>query len=190
MFNPEYYTVKKSNKYDEGEELVKPPKPEFKRFGRSMLTLSTLIFDTYESGEDLVAVTNKLWDLMRPVDSNDPKSSPPEVRFEWSSFHFTAVITDLEMKYTLFDNKGTPVRAEVTITFMQSEDPTQYPHQNPTSGAEEVLEIRQIIRGDRLDLIAAEVYGDATEWRRIAEYNAILNPRTLRPGQLITIPPI
>lgn len=192
MFNPEYYSVKKSNVYDPGQELVKPPKPEFKRYGRSTLTLSKLFFDTYETGQDLIAITNKLWDLMRPTDTSDPnKAKPPEVVFEWSSFHFTAVITDLELKFTLFDKNGTPVRAEVTtISFMQSEDPTDYPHQNPTSGAEEVMKKRRVVQGDRLDLIADEVYGDATLWRRIAEFNAITRPRALRPGQVLTIPPL
>lgn len=189
MFNPEHYSIKKCNVYDQGKSKPKPDKPEFKSFGRSTLTLSSLLFDTYETDEDLIAKTKELWGFMQPVDSNDPKSKPPEVTFKWSSFQFKAVITDMEMKYTLFKSNGTPVRAEVTVTFMQSDDPTKYPHQNPTSGADQVMEIRRIIQGDRLDLIAAEVYGDATEWRRIAQHNAIMNPRTLRPGQLISIPP-
>ena len=190
MFNPEWYTVTKKNEYDVGEQLVKPPKPEFKRYGRSTLTLSQLIFDTYETGDDLPQITNKLWDFMRPIDSNDPKSSPPEVKFKWSSFEFTAVITDMTIKYTLFDKDGKPVRAEVSMTFMQSEDPTRYPHQNPTSGGGPIQEVRRIVSGDRLDLIAADAYGDATKWRHIAEYNKIRNPRALRPGQQITIPPL
>jgi nucleoid-associated protein YgaU len=44
------------------------------------------------------------------------------------------------------------------------------------------------VRGDRLDLIAANVYGNATKWRLIAEYNNIDNPETLKPGQTIMIP--
>ncbi|MCA9934697.1 MAG: LysM peptidoglycan-binding domain-containing protein [Ardenticatenaceae bacterium] len=190
MFNPEWYTVTKTNEYDQGAQLVKPPKPEFKRFGRSTLTLSQLIFDTYETGDDLTSITNKLWDFMRPVDSNDPKSSPPEVKFKWSSFEFTAVITNMTVKYTLFDKDGKPVRAEVSMTFIQSEDPTRYPHQNPTSGGGPIQELHRVVSGDRLDLIATEAYGDATKWRHIAEYNKIRNPRDLRPGQLITIPPL
>ena len=38
------------------------------------------------------------------------------------------------------------------------------------------------------DSIAAEVYGDATKWRAIAEYNEMSDPLTLRPGQRIIIP--
>ena len=145
------------------------------------------VFDTYESGDDLIKITNKLWDFMRPVDGNDPKSAPPEVKFKWASFSFTAVITDMTMKYTLFDKDGDPVRAEVTLSFIQSEDPTSYPHQNPSSGGGPIQEMRKIVKGDRLDLIANDAYGDATKWRHIAEYNRITNPRKLRPGQMLTI---
>ena len=69
MFNPENYSVKKTNRYNTGfdESLRVPPKPEFKGYGRSALTLKSLVFDTYESGDDLTDTTNVLWDLMRPA---------------------------------------------------------------------------------------------------------------------------
>ncbi|MBE2224181.1 MAG: LysM peptidoglycan-binding domain-containing protein [Anaerolineae bacterium] len=190
MFNPENYTVVKKNSFNTEQKTVIPIKPEFKQYGRSTLTLSELHFDVYETGGDLTATTNKLWDLMSPTDAEDPNSSPPEVKFKWGSFQFTAVIESLTVKYTLFDKDGEPLRSVVTITFIQSDNPNTKPHQNPTSGGGPVQEVRKIISGDRLDLIAADVYGDATKWRLIAEYNHIHNPKALRPGQSITIPPL
>ncbi len=192
MFNPENYTVKKTNHYDDGEELRTPQKPVFKRYGRSSLTLSKLIFDTYETGTDLTTTTNKLWDLMRPADPSNPESDPPEVKFEWSTFSFQAFVSELSINYKLFDKDGNPVRAEVSITFKESEDPTRHPHQrqNPTSGGGPMQQVRRVVQGDRLDLIAAEEYGDSTRWHIIAEHNHITNPLALRPGQLITIPPL
>lgn len=190
MFNPENYTVVKKNSFKTNQNTVIPIKPEFESYGRSTLTLSTLYFDVYESGEDLTAITNKLWDLMSPTDTEDPKSSPPEVKFKWGSFEFTAVIENISVKYTLFDKDGKPLRSEVSVTFIQSDNPNTKPHQNPTSGGGPIQEVRKIISGDRLDLIASDVYGDATKWRLIAEYNHILNPKNLRPGQSITIPPL
>lgn len=190
MFNPEHYTVKKQNAFHFFTEAVIPPKPEFKNYGRSSLTLSTLYFDVYETGEDLTQITNKLWQLMSPTDAEDPTSAPPEVKFKWASFQFTAVISELSVKYTLFDKDGEPLRSEVSVTFIQSDNPNIKPHQNPTSGGGPIQEVRRIVSGDRLDLIAAEVYGDAAKWRLIAEYNGILKPKLLRPGQAITIPPL
>ena len=97
---------------------------------------------------------------------------------------------DLSIKFTLFNKDGDPVRAEATVSFIQSENYLKKPHQNPTSGGGPPLETRTIIQGDRLDLIAAEVYDDATQWRHIAAFNRIRNPKRLRPGQTITIPPL
>lgn len=189
MFNPENYTVARKNTYYTANDLVIPPPPEFKQFGRATLSLSTLYFDTYETGDDLTEITNQLWGLMNPLDQDDPKSVPPEVEFEWSSFKFKAVICDLSIKFTLFDKDGEPVRAEASVSFIQSDDYHKNPHQNPTSGGGPPLEIHKVIQGDRLDLIAADVYGDATLWRQIATFNNIRNPKRLRPGQQITIPP-
>ncbi|MCA9972369.1 MAG: LysM peptidoglycan-binding domain-containing protein, partial [Anaerolineales bacterium] len=53
---------------------------------------------------------------------------------------------------------------------------------------EQVLRTWPVIRGDRLDLIASAVYGDATRWRQIADYNNLDDPLTLRPGQRLIIP--
>ncbi len=42
--------------------------------------------------------------------------------------------------------------------------------------------------GDTLSLIARDVVGKISDWRRIAEANAIQAPYTIRPGQSILIP--
>ena len=81
------------------------------------------------------------------------------------------------------------MRAQISVTFTQHKDANNYPNQNPTSGgAEDVRQVWSVVRGDRLDLIAAKVYGDATKWRLIAQYNGILKPMNLRPGQQLVIP--
>jgi hypothetical protein len=190
MFNPEHYTIQRQNTYHLREGLRVPPPPQFKRLGRPTLTLSSLYFDTYETGGSLTKITNQLWELMSPPDANDPASTPPEIEFRWGTFSFKAVVCDLSIKFTLFDKDGEPLRAEATISFIQTEGYDAKPHQNPTSGGGPLLETRKIIEGDRLDLIAAEVYNDATEWRRIAAFNGIRNPKRLRPGQIIMIPPL
>jgi hypothetical protein len=192
MFNPEKYSVTKSNRFNTptDDNVIRPPKPEFQGYGRSQLQLGSLIFDSYETGEDLTRTTNKLWDLMGPQERGDPQSTPAEVKFEWSTFSFQAFIESMTIDFTLFDKDGKPVRAEVSITFVESDDPTRHTHsQNPTSGGGPALEVRQIVSGDRLDLIAAEVYDDSGKWRLIADYNGINDPLAIRPGQTIAIPP-
>lgn len=190
MFNPFEYTVSKSNSYSEkSQNRSNTPQIEFKKAGAQTLKLS-LLFDTYETGEDVSRTTNSMWKFMEPKteDSGNKKAPPPEVAFEWGVFRFVAVITKMSQKFTLFKSDGTPVRAKVDVTFTQHKDVNDYPNQNPTSGGGPVQRVWSVVRGDRLDNIAARVYGDANKWRAIADYNSITNPLALRPGQRLTIP--
>ena len=192
MFNPFEYTISKSNSYEEksgnGTDV---PVVEFKKAGAQTLKL-TLTFDTYDKATDVSLLTNKLWKLMEAKSNDettgDNKKVPPWVAFEWGVFKFVSVITNMTQKFTMFLKDGTPVRAAVDVTFTQYKDLNDYPGQNPTSGGGPIERVRTIIAGDRLDVIAAEVYGDATKWRSIAAYNGIINPLALRPGTRLNIP--
>jgi nucleoid-associated protein YgaU len=192
MFNPYEYTVSKTNTYrEENQNRSDVPSFEFQKAGPQTLKLS-LLFDTYEAGEDVSLETNKLWKLMesktRREGNRDRKVPPPEVAFEWGVFRFVAVITNMTQKFTLFLADGTPVRAQVEVTFTQHKDLNDYPAQNPTSGGGDVERTWRVIAGDRLDLIAHEVYGDATRWRTIADYNDVKDPLNLRVGRQLIIP--
>ncbi|MFZ0548383.1 MAG: LysM peptidoglycan-binding domain-containing protein [Candidatus Promineifilaceae bacterium] len=192
MFNPFEYTVSKTNTYQEkSRNRSDVPSVEFSKAGAQTLKLK-LTFDAYESGEDVSLETNKLWKLMesktRQEGGKNEKVPPPEVAFEWGVFKFVSVITQMNQRFTLFKNDGTPVRAVVDVTFTQHKDLNDYPRQNPTSGGGPIERIWRVKAGDRLDTIAAEVYGDATRWRMIAEHNQIMNPFQLKPGRRLSIP--
>jgi hypothetical protein len=192
MFNPFEYTVRKTNTYRENpQNRVDSSHQEFYSAGAQELSLK-LTFDTYETGEDVTDTTNHLWQFMnfrtREENGQEQKIPPPRVAFEWGEFRFTAVITSMTQKFTLFKHDGTPVRAAVEVTFRQDCDRNEMPSQNPTSGGGSVERIRQVVAGDRLDMIAYEVYGDATQWRLIAGHNHLENPLRLRSGQRLSIP--
>ena len=50
--------------------------------------------------------------------------------------------------------------------------------------------IWRVKQGDTLRLIAAREYGNPDLWRRIADANRIDNPRLLKPGTKLIIPPL
>jgi hypothetical protein len=187
-FNPFEYTIKQSNsykpKFKKGSNV---PNMEFTGPGKKTLSLK-LYFDSYEKKEDISLTTRKLWQLMKVKDEDEGKPRPPPVAFRWGSLEFYAVIESVSQKFTLFLHTGMPVRAEVTISLSQHRDSDEYLPQNPTSGAGPLERIWQVRGGDRLDLIAAEVYSDASKWRLIAEHNDIVNPFLLRAGQTLRIP--
>lgn len=192
MFNPFEYTVSKSNSFEEKpKNKSNAPKGEFFKTGAQSLKL-TLLFDTFEAGNDVSLTTNKMWKFMMPKGQSqarqNQKITPPQVAFEWGVFKFVSYITNMTQKFTLFKNDGTPVRASVDVTFTQYTDVNDYPGQNPSSGGGPPERIWRVTAGDRLDSIAAQVYHDATRWREIAAYNKITNPLALRPGQHLRIP--
>lgn len=192
MFNPFEYSVSKSNTYDERpRNNADTPQGEFFKSGSQILKLN-LTFDTFESGEDVSLETNKLWKFMltktQESRRQNEKIEPPQVAFEWGVFRFVSYITNMTQKFTLFKNDGTPVRAQVDVTFTQYTDLDDYPRQNPTSGGGPIERIWRVVAGDRLDLIAAEVYRDAQKWRLIAEQNQLSNPLAIRPGMQLRIP--
>jgi hypothetical protein len=191
MFNPFEYSIKKSNTFEHkfsNDRNV--PTMEFKKAGEKTLTLK-LYFDTYELNEDVSLRTRVLWDLMSKEEQTSGKKEPPPIVFEWGVLEFFAVIKSVSQKFTLFQMNGTPVRAEVDITLSQHMDSDEYrvlPGQNPTSGGGPLERVWSVQAGDRLDLIAAEVYGDSSKWRLIAQRNGLVNPHVLRPGQRLAIP--
>ncbi|MEZ4707538.1 MAG: LysM peptidoglycan-binding domain-containing protein [Caldilineaceae bacterium] len=193
MFNPFEYTLSKSNTFQEPDSTngKNSPKAEFSKAGAQTLKLN-LTFDTYEDDTDVREITDKLWKFMavKKKENSKPedKDSPPLVAFTWGTFYFVAYITNMTQKFTLFTHKGIPVRAKVDVTFTQYVDEEDYPPQNPTSGGGPISRIWRVEGGDRLDTIAAEVYGDATKWRLIAQHNMIINPLSIKPGQQLAIP--
>ncbi len=192
MFNPFEYSVSKSNSFnDQPKNNADVPHVEFTKAGPQTLKLN-LTFDSYEADDDVSLVTNKLWKLMESKTRREGKKTkkipPPEVAFEWGVFRFVAYIASMTQKFTLFKADGTPVRAQVDVSFTQYIDREDYPNQNPTSGGGPIDRIHRVIAGDRLDTIAYEVYGDAAKWRLIAEYNHVGNPLAIRPGMQIVIP--
>jgi nucleoid-associated protein YgaU len=192
MFNPYEYTVSKSNTFhEEPRNNGDTPQGEFFKSGSQTLKLK-LVFDTYEGGADVSKETNQLWKFMmtktQQSSRQNEKIEPPQVAFEWGVFCFVSYITTMTQKFTLFKNDGTPVRAEVDVTFTQYTDLNDYPNQNPTSGGGPIERIWNVVAGDRLDTIAARVYDDAARWRLIADHNGITNPLALRPGTQLRIP--
>ncbi len=194
MFNPFEYTLTKSNSYKESEATkgASAPKAEFSKGGPQTLQVA-LFFDTYDGGGNVRTETDKLWKMMavkkKENKKPDEKDSPPMVAFTWASFYFVAYITNMKQTFTLFTHEGIPVRAKVDITFTQYIDEADvWPGQNPTSGGGPINRLWRVVGGERIDLIAAQVYGDATKWRLIAEHNQLVDPLALRPGQLLAIP--
>jgi nucleoid-associated protein YgaU len=169
--------------------------------GSRQLTLE-LFFDVTDavkqtgqpnSPPDVRNETNKMVALTRMVRGKSGEEPPSICEVSWgqapvgSDFPFIGVITSLTQKFTLFSADGRPLRANVSVTFLEFLDPEQ--DQRKTDPE---LTTHIVKRGDRLSNIAAQVYGDPTLWRVIAETNRLSDPRHLDAliGQTLTVPKI
>lgn len=202
QFNPEQISITKTVSWTSKESSAlggrvtpqsKRNAPDMDFGGGQPATFSLdLVFDTTQEGDDVRGYTQELLKLTMMGKQQGPfRAPPPRVQFQWGSFVlFMAVVTSVTVTYTLFLPDGTPVRAKAKVSFTQHDDSDDRRRgQNPTTRTE-ARKTRIVGAGDRLDLIAYEEYGQAAHWRFLAEVNGLLDPRELKPGQILAIPPL
>lgn len=195
QFNPQELSISRSVRWSHVSlPVLNSPVMQFR--GSEPTTCQVnLIFDTSDSGNDVRSYTNQLIRLTLKGGgghgTRDVLLEPPSVSFVWGKFElFKAVISSLSVSYVLFLPDGTPIRARANITFTQNdhEDDPLAP-QNPTSRTE-ARKTRIVRAGERLDYIAYEEYGEAQQWRFLAEANGLDHVESLKPGSLLIIPPL
>lgn len=186
LFNPEQYSIEKSNQFASqpiaGQES---PVVQYTRGDSSTLTVD-LFFDTYtyHNGEDVRKYTDQIASLLKI----DPElHAPPVCSFEWGKPIFVGVIERISKRFTMFKEDGTPVRATLNVAFRQIKDAGE---RFLSKESPDRTKIRVVKQGDSLWLFAAREYGDPSKWREIADANNIDNPLTLKPGTEIIIPPL
>jgi hypothetical protein len=186
LFNPTEYTLKKRTPWAEQQVLgLDAPAASFTTGQRMELSME-LFFDTFEQKEDVRTHTQKVETLLM-VDPD--KHRPPLCLFTWGQFQFKGVLEKLDQRYIMFLEDGTPVRAKLNVTFKEYTTTFEQLQRQPRQSADRAK--RRIVRkGDTLSLIAHREYNDASQWRRIADYNRIEDPLNLEPGTELVIPPI
>lgn len=185
MFNPEEYTLARSANYsDANVPGVEAPITEYNHGSFETLSLD-LFFDTYESGIDVRIYTERIAQLLE-IDTRTDK--PPVCLFVWGTLVFECQLENISKKFTLFNRLGLPLRATLSVTFRGHNELDYLLAKNPfrSLGHSKTYIVKQ---GETLSHIAWLVYQDASQWRKIADYNRIDNPGDLKSGQQLLIPP-
>jgi len=196
LFNPTEYTVAKTNNWQQ-TRVVGKNVPFLTYTGGQSRTLSIeLFFDTHEAGGDVRVPLNKLWQLAMIDEKNrntqTQRSRPPMCTFQWGpNWSFRAALTSLSVRYTLFREDGTPVRATASVTFQEGRDDASAttPQSNAVASGKSGSKARQVKSGENLPMIAHQEYGDAKQWRPIADANRLSDPENVKAGQYLVIPP-
>ena len=186
MFNPFEYTLSKTNTWQAkpvtGQNL---PYVTFDQGGAITLKL-ILHFDSQAENKDVRTYTDKLWKLVMineaKVNAKTGKGQPPAVAFDWGKMHFKAIITSMSHSYTLFSEKGIPLRCAVDVSLQQYvEDPNPSGQPQASTGAPSTP--TTAVQGQRLDNIAS----NPNDQRKIAEQNNINNPLNVPRGTKLKV---
>lgn len=193
-FNPAEFTVGKTAKWEPSESTGSDTPRLVYSGGESQDMSVTFLFDTTDQGgqrdvrDEYQELVNMVLVDQSSRNTTTDLGEPPMCRFQWGRFlAFNAVVTQLDQKFTMFAPNGTPVRAEVSVTFKQVGEETR--GQNPTTRGE-ARKTWVVHEGQSLDWIAYQEYGDPTYWRHIAETNDLDDPKALYPGQILKLVPL
>jgi hypothetical protein len=200
LFNPTSYQIVKPVAWNQQtiagskcrpQPLLNAPTLVFGGGGSRVLTLD-LLFDVTEPDEDgnvVEDVRTKTNDVVALTRIEPKQKRPPACEISWgqspanSDFPFTGVVSNLTQNFLLFRSTGQPVRARLTVVFIEALDAVSDQRQTDPE-----LTIRRVRRGDSLTGIAADVYGDPALWRVIADANNVDDPRRLQIGRTLSIP--
>jgi hypothetical protein len=192
LFNPTSYSVSKAATWNRPttKGAQKATAPEFAGTDPASVQME-LLFDRWETSGDVSKDVAKLLLWLQPTRPSHTanKPQPPLLRFDWGNNHaltwFTGFLKSVNAKYTMFRQDGTPTRATVSIS-LEEVSPDQKP-QNPSSGSAGGHRTHVVTAGDSLHSLAYAEYGDATEWRRIAELNGVDDPLRVPTGTTLMI---
>jgi len=202
LFNPTEFTVERTNQFTEvNVPGLSASTFQFVRGGSRTLTMD-LFFDTYEAGTDVRLFTDRItgWDSGSTfsklpggakglMDIDSDLHAPPVCQFIWGSYIFPCIIERINKKFTMFLPDGIPVRATLSVTLREyKEFETQL--QEASKQSSDRTKTHQVKEGESLQSIAAGEYGDPADWRAIAEANGIENPRIIRAGTQLVVPPL
>jgi Contractile injection system tube protein/LysM domain len=186
LFNPKEYSIQKSVQWEPhkapGLDL---PEQEFTSGNPAVLAVE-LFFDTYEDNASVKDHTDQLMALAL-VDADSHR--PPLVQFQWGDFTFKGVIESLALRYTMFLSDGKPCRATANLSVKEAKSASEQLNDKPRNSPDHTKR-RTMKVGETLALIAHEEYEDPAEWRRIADANGINDPKDVKPGTVLTLPPI
>ena len=209
LYNPASYVQTRQVEYSQ-VPLMNSDAPivQFDSGGAESLTFD-LFFDTMSSGMDVGGdwderkeitdnglrssvsnkvdvrnYTSKVYNLMY-VDADEHR--PPELGITWSSLQFKGFLQSCTQTFTKFSEDGTPVRAILKCTFIESRDLSEL-FGKKSLQSPDTTKYRTVRQGDSLWAMSANEYGEASQWRQIAAANGIDNPRLLRTGDTLVVP--
>lgn len=197
LFNPTDYTFEKSNSYKATSVPgLGTPLVQFISGESDHLSMD-LFLDDYTDTDgptslqkpEKKSVTKRVGELFSLLEIDRDLHAPPPVEFNWGTMKFSAVIEKLSRKVTMFHPDGQPARVTVSVAFKEYQTLSEQ-LRDPRRESSDKTKRRVVVGKDQLWMIASREYDDPTGWVRIAEANDLDDPRDIRSGDWLFVPPV
>jgi len=188
MFNPEHWQVQSSVSYNtERAPVTNADTPNYEGGNTRKLSFELTVDGTGASGEtrEVLADVNALKAI---IGFNGQLHETNRLLIVWGSQIFSGVHESISVKYTLFRANGTPLRAVVSLSFIEARDSIESLLKLNLASSD-LTHIRRVRDHDRLDLMAYQIYDDSRFYIEVADANDLTTFRTLPLGEELVFPP-
>ena len=190
LFNPFEYSIERGNAYKSTAiPGLSGPLLQFINGDADVLSMELFLDDYTDAPPDGRTVPQRLEELAFLLEIDSQLHAPPTVRFFWGKLFFKAIIEKLSRKITVFRPDGLPARASVNIAFKEYKTLVELVN-DPKLESADKSKRRVIIGLDSLWALAFREYGDPELWRAIADRNDLDDPRDIRAGDWVMVPPL
>lgn len=198
MFNPESYSLSYKNVYDgENQAINSTGKEAAYIYSRPESLSLKIIIDGTGAVDFGFAVFFKknvyeqvdyFLDTAARRDGNLHES--PFLKIAWGkNFKFDCRLEEVTVTYTLFDQSGDPLRAELDTSFVEDIENEKRVKLEDSKSAD-LTHTKIVQQGDTLLLLCEAVYGTPDYYLQVAKANKLGDFRNIVPGQEIFFPPL
>jgi len=197
LFNPTEYSLERANSYKATPVPgLSSPLLQFVNGEADQLSMELFLDDyTDPTGptsllqKENAPLAKRLADISKLLNVDRDLHAPPPVRFNWGPMEFAAVIEKLGRKVTMFHPDGSPARVSLSVSFKEYRTLRQQ-LEDPRRESADKTKRRVVVGREQLWWLAAREYDDPNEWMRIAVANDLDDPREIKPGDWLLLPPM
>ena len=191
LFNPAEYSIERANAYKSTSiPGLSGPILQFINGEADILSMDLFMDDYTDPAKDgAKSVAVRLDDFAQLMEIKSNIHAPSVVRFVWGKLSFKAIIEKISRKMTLFQPNGIPARASVNVTFKEYKTLPEL-LRDPRLESSDKSKRRVVVGLDTVWLLADREYHDVSAWRAIADANDLDDPRSIRPGDWLILPPL
>lgn len=195
MINPETYSHTYSINYTDRKKMGSNAQAsDFNQMAKEKLSFKIVLDSTgvvplsdANKGKDVKQMIKDLKEIV--YDYHGKIHQPYFIELLWGVLLFKGRLDNLSIEYKMFKSDGTPLRANVSLSFIGyiSEEMAAAQANQSSPDMTHIVTIKE---GDTLVALCQSIYGKSKFYLKVAERNNLTNFRNLIPGSRISFPPL